>query len=102
MHLNQALDLMDLLGMTQMRTDVADELAHYFAIPQTERKEGDWGFLTRLCTRFFSETGAARPGARTRAKAPKSTRSRTSLRTAIASAPSVAAAGAKTEQLAPR
>jgi hypothetical protein len=99
MHLNQALDLMDLLGMTQMRTDVADELAHYFAIPPTERKEGDWGFLTRLCTRFFSETDTARPGGRTKAKAQRSTRSRTRQRIATDSAPSVAAAGAKTEQL---
>jgi hypothetical protein len=58
MRLNQALDLLDLLGLTKMRVDIADDLARHFAMPPAERRETDWAFIGRLCTRWFIDTGA--------------------------------------------
>jgi hypothetical protein len=55
MQLNQALDLMDLLGLTRMRLDLADELASHFAIPTAEKRGDDWKFVARLCLRFATE-----------------------------------------------
>jgi len=58
MHLNQALDLMDLLGLTRMRLDLADELASHFAIPTAEKRDDDWTFVAGLCLRFATEGGS--------------------------------------------
>jgi hypothetical protein len=60
MQLNQALDLMDLLGLTRMRLDLADELASHFAIPTAEKRDDDWKFVARLCLRFATEGASER------------------------------------------
>jgi hypothetical protein len=60
MRLNQALDLMDLLGLTRMRLDLADELASHFALPAAEKRDDDWKFLARLCLRFATERASER------------------------------------------
>jgi hypothetical protein len=49
MHLHDAWDLMDLLDLTHMSADVADEFARYYSIPSAERPDGDWQFLRHVC-----------------------------------------------------
>jgi hypothetical protein len=61
MHLNDAWDLMELLGLTHLRADAARDFARYHTIPRVERPDRDWEFLRQMCDDYFSDTGAARP-----------------------------------------
>ena len=63
MHLHEAWDLMDLLGLTQMPVDVANDFARYFTIPWADRPDGDWEFLRQICADYFGDAGANKPGA---------------------------------------
>jgi hypothetical protein len=72
--LNQALDLMDLLGVTNVNLDLADELASHFAIPTAEERDDDWKFLARLCLRFFTDSGSERQTKKTPRRRPAADR----------------------------
>jgi hypothetical protein len=66
MHLHEAWDLMDLLGLTQMPAEVANDFARYFSIPWTDRPDGDWEFLRQMCADYFGDTSADKPEAPSR------------------------------------
>jgi hypothetical protein len=61
MRLHDSWDLMDLLDLTQIRADVANEFTRHYSIPGAERPDGDWEFLRQMCADYFSGTQAGRP-----------------------------------------
>jgi hypothetical protein len=60
MHLHEAWDLMELLDLTDVPADVADDFAHYFTIPAVDRPDGDWEFLRQMSADYFGDAGAHR------------------------------------------
>jgi hypothetical protein len=76
MHLHEAWDLMELLGLTKMPADVANDFARYFTIPWADRPDGDWEFLRQLCADYVEDSGAKKPDApeRTGDREPGATR----------------------------
>jgi len=56
LRLHEALEFMDLVGLTKMPADAANDIARYFTIPYTQRPEGDWEFLRQMCADHFRES----------------------------------------------
>jgi len=84
MHLHEAWDLMELLELTKMPADVANDFARYFTIPWADRPDGDWEFLRQLCADYFEVPGAKESDVplRTGGRKPRATRNRSDRRRA--------------------
>jgi hypothetical protein len=76
LRLHEALEFMDLLGLTKMPADAADDLARYFTIPFKQRPEGDWEFLRQMCADHFREPAPVKALKRADGGLPRKQRSR--------------------------
>jgi hypothetical protein len=76
LRLHEALEFMDLVGVTKMPADAANDIARYFTIPVTQRPEGDWEFLRQMCTDHFREPAPAKARQRADGEVPRKQRSR--------------------------
>jgi hypothetical protein len=91
LRLHEALEYMDLIGLSKMPVVVANDLARYFTIPPTQRPDGDWEFLRQMCADYIQKSVPATAAVRADRALPRKRRSRRIRRLDARSVPAAAA-----------